>query len=368
MSRRAITWMLVGTIAVAGMVGLDALRRTGGRVEGSPPGPPANTRAPSEQVRPQASAPTVARRNIVIDTSSVRPANPGNTADGAAIPAKALPPMREANGPAPAKTNPPAPNLGETMRNPGARPSPGGAAIPAANEIGELETGGGSARRNPSARPMAATSGPAHVSARAPDQVARAPGPVSAGRDVTVPGGLEDWKRDASAAPLGENMAPPRADQQADGKTDTRLGPPEAALGNAGDAGTLVEPEPIETPLDVVQVGRRWQDDVMQMSFVVMLDDDAATPTPNGLIVCQQIPEGWEVVESEPAVQAVDRENRIAKWLFMGNTVTNNSIYSLSMRAADGTPGDWTEARAWYTFRQPDGQCREVKVIPYEGN
>jgi hypothetical protein len=37
------------------------------------------------------------------------------------------------------------------------------------------------------------------------------------------------------------------------------------------------EPERIVTPLDVVQIARRWQDDVMQVSFAVMLDGDTAT-------------------------------------------------------------------------------------------
>jgi hypothetical protein len=73
------------------------------------------------------------------------------------------------------------------------------------------------------------------------------------------------------------------------------------------------------------------------------------------------------VIKAEPEVQAVDDANRIAKWLFVGNAVTNSSIYSLSMRPTNGTTGNWEEARAWYTYRQPDGQCREVAVIPYSG-
>ena len=147
-------------------------------------------------------------------------------------------------------------------------------------------------------------------------------------------------------------------------------GTPEAANDTqVADAGDMepdpVEPEPIVTPLDVVQIARAWQEDVLQVSFALMLDDDPATTTPNGLIVSQQIPDGWQVVEADPLTEMVDEENRLVKWLFVGNAVTNSSIYSLSMRAPAEQVGNWNEALAWYTYRQPDGQCVDVEVIPY---
>ena len=95
------------------------------------------------------------------------------------------------------------------------------------------------------------------------------------------------------------------------------------------------------------------------------LDDDPETVTPNGLIVSQQIPEGWEVLEADPLVEAVDERNRLVKWLFVGSAVTNSSIYSLSMRAPAEQAGNWNETLAWYTYRQPDGRCVDVSVIPY---
>jgi hypothetical protein len=161
-----------------------------------------------------------------------------------------------------------------------------------------------------------------------------------------------------------------------DGASDLELASEHAlaAVGAGADTGQpdpgsqnteMAEPEPIVTPLDVVQVARAWEEDVLQVSFAVMLDDDPATATPSGLIVSQQIPDGWDVVEAEPLVEMVDEENRLVKWLFLGSAVTNSSIYSLSMRAPAEQVGNWSETLAWYTYRQPDGQCVDVEVIPY---
>jgi len=135
--------------------------------------------------------------------------------------------------------------------------------------------------------------------------------------------------------------------------------------GTPADTDDSGQPEPIVTPLDVVQIARQWEDGVLQVSFAVMLDDDSETATPNGLIVSQQIPDGWEVVEAVPVIEAMDSENRIVKWLFVGDAVQDGSIYSLSMRAPAEQDGNWNETLAWYTYRQPDGQCVDVTVIPY---
>jgi hypothetical protein len=125
------------------------------------------------------------------------------------------------------------------------------------------------------------------------------------------------------------------------------------------------DPEPVATPLDVVQVAKQWQADTLQVSYAVLLDQDSETQTPNGLIVSQEIPVGWEVVEAEPLAEMVDQDSRVIKWLFVGDAVKDNSIYTLSMRAPAEQAGDWNETLAWYTYRQPDGQCVDVEVIPY---
>ena len=138
-----------------------------------------------------------------------------------------------------------------------------------------------------------------------------------------------------------------------------------ADTGSQNTETETAEPEPIVTPLDVVQIARAWQEDTLQVSYAVMLDDNDTTETPSGLIVSQQIPDGWEVVEADPQVEMVDEENRLVKWLFVGNAVTNSSIYSLSMRAPVEQVGNWNETLAWYTYRQPDGQCVDVEVVPY---
>jgi len=124
-------------------------------------------------------------------------------------------------------------------------------------------------------------------------------------------------------------------------------------------------PEPIVTPLDVVQIARQWEEDRLEVSFAVLLDDDQETVTPNGLIVAQQIPEGWEVIEADPQAEAFDEADRVVKWLFVGDAVCDNSIYSLSMRAPEEEAGEWSDTLAWYTYRQPDGECVDVHVTPY---
>lgn len=161
------------------------------------------------------------------------------------------------------------------------------------------------------------------------------------------------------------------------------IGAPESTLSGSGDAsGSTIaengasdqsdtgsdgeeEPEKVVTPLDVVQIARTWEAGVLQVSYAVIVDEDDTTATPNGVIVSQQIPEGWELVDAEPRIEAVDYGNRIVKWLFVGDAVQNGAIYSLAMKASDEQDGNWNETQAWYTFRNPDGQCVDVSVIPY---
>lgn len=121
----------------------------------------------------------------------------------------------------------------------------------------------------------------------------------------------------------------------------------------------------IDPPVDVIQIARRWDDDVLQVSYAVVTGMGGDQVLPNGLIVSQVIPEGWEVVEAEPPIEAVDTRNRVVKWMLVGDAVAPQSIYSVSMRAESDEQGDWNEARAWYTYRQPDGQGVEVAVMPY---
>lgn len=120
--------------------------------------------------------------------------------------------------------------------------------------------------------------------------------------------------------------------------------------------------EPLVTPLEVIQVASRWEDDLLEVSYAVLVDDDPYTVTPSGLILTQEIPEGWQVINAEPQLQAVDESNRMVKWLFVGQEVESKIVYSLSMRVPEGAEGDWNKMLAWYTYRQPDGSCVDVAV------
>lgn len=126
-----------------------------------------------------------------------------------------------------------------------------------------------------------------------------------------------------------------------------------------------IEEDIILTPIDVVQIARFWEEDQLQVSFAMLLDQDEFQVKPNGLIVAQQIPPGWHVVDAVPPIEAVDEENRIVKWLFVGDDVRDNTIYSMSMRADEGAVDDWDETRAWFTYRRPDGQAVEVATVPH---
>ncbi len=125
------------------------------------------------------------------------------------------------------------------------------------------------------------------------------------------------------------------------------------------------KPEAVIPALNVVQIARNWQDGVMQVSFAVFPDDDNATAVPNGVIVSQQIPDGWDVVDAVPQIESIDGNPRTAKWLLVGDAAQKNSIYSLSIRASEPASADWNQTLAWYTYRQPDGQCINVTVLPY---
>lgn len=120
--------------------------------------------------------------------------------------------------------------------------------------------------------------------------------------------------------------------------------------------------EPLVTPLEVIQTASHGVNGLLELSYAIMVDDDPSTITPNGLILTQEIPEGWQVVEAEPRLQAVDEQNRMVKWLFVGQDVESTQVYSLSMRLPAGVEGDWNRMLAWYTYRQPDGNCVDVAV------
>jgi len=139
-------------------------------------------------------------------------------------------------------------------------------------------------------------------------------------------------------------------------------------VSTGADSPPASEPDTVRRPLNVVQIARQWRDDVLQVSFALLLDAESPEPRPNGVIISQEIPDGWEVVEAKPAVQSVDERNRIVKWLFVDQAVTNNSVYTLSMRVPGRDEGDWNVAQAWYSYRRPDGRFMEAAAIPYRDN
>ncbi len=126
------------------------------------------------------------------------------------------------------------------------------------------------------------------------------------------------------------------------------------------------EEEMIVPTVNVVQLAHEWSDGEMQVSFAIFPDEDDSTAVPNGLIVSQPIPDGWEVMEAVPQIEVIDGDPRTAKWLLVGEAAEGGSIYSMSIRASEEESLGWNDAGAWYTYRQADGECVDVKVIPYE--
>ena len=96
------------------------------------------------------------------------------------------------------------------------------------------------------------------------------------------------------------------------------------------------------------------------VNYSMELSEEMENIPPNGLILCQEIPEGWEVVAADPQVEAVDEENRVVKWLFVGDGVKDQTIMTVSMRATDDSADIWDEAMVWYTYKQPDGTFAQV--------
>jgi len=126
------------------------------------------------------------------------------------------------------------------------------------------------------------------------------------------------------------------------------------------------EEETIVPTVNVVQLAHEWSDGEMQVSFAIFPDEDDSTAVPNGLIVSQPIPDGWEVMEAVPQIEVIDGDPRTAKWLLVGEAAEGGSIYSMSIRASEEESLGWNDAGAWYTYRQANGECVDVKVIPYE--
>lgn len=120
----------------------------------------------------------------------------------------------------------------------------------------------------------------------------------------------------------------------------------------------------IDAALQVVQMVKYLDGESVQISFALFVEEDETLP--NGLVLCQQVPEGWSVAEAVPAVSAFDEKNRIAKWLFMGDAVAAEPVYSVMRHSGEGQVTDWEPMRSWYSYKQPeDGTFVEVRTIHY---
>ncbi len=112
-------------------------------------------------------------------------------------------------------------------------------------------------------------------------------------------------------------------------------------------------------PIRVWQFARESGGSVM-LDLVLEVPKAMETPV-NGIILSQAIPEGWDVVQSDPPMQTFDGATRTAKWLFIGDHIANGHIVLVSSGGADTAA--WSNAPASFSYRTPDGVIHTEKAL-----
>ena len=122
---------------------------------------------------------------------------------------------------------------------------------------------------------------------------------------------------------------------------------PETALTNADGPSR-------ESAADFVETTMQAEPDVLEVGLIVNFDSESHSP-PNAFVIGQELPRGWKIAGSDPAVSLWDSQSRTAKWLFMGKDVSNRVITVVLSRESETAADPRLTGRSWLRYRLPDG-------------
>jgi hypothetical protein len=263
---------------------------------------------------------------------------------------------------------------GAQLPDPGSRHNAGGAAMPGSAKrdmIGNASTdgartGAGATTAVRGSAPKTTGTGLRRIATGTAGEARDVrPGTTSSKADAAAvsAGPFAPGSRTAPASVIG-NLAilgtPMPLDQE------TQPSTVDASVAGDGAAPADAPREVVVTPLHVRFSAK--SDIAGTASIVINVTADAAASyTPNGVVIAQTIPAGWDVVHSEPAVQSFDSGTRLAKWLFTGRAVPTARVV-LSLKGADTARlEDVSAARAWYSYRQQNGKVIQRDVVLKSG-
>ncbi len=149
-------------------------------------------------------------------------------------------------------------------------------------------------------------------------QLSRVPGAV---RDVNsnIPFSTANNKQHAFSSRTG-------VDNSIDDNSENDLHESQFENSTAQDTGSLEAAE--DGFAYDISVSRSFMNGSMERGEVdVVLSVNVVDKAPNGLIVKEYIPEGWDILESTPAHKNIDSVSGEVTWLFIGARVKNVQIY-----------------------------------------
>lgn len=115
---------------------------------------------------------------------------------------------------------------------------------------------------------------------------------------------------------------------------------------------TAEEPEQIVPSVYVWRGATIGNDGSVTVKYV--LDVDEGEPVPSGLVVCERIPPGWQIVSGQPWPVSVNDQTRLVKWLFMTEQVGDGTFSYTAEPSSDmSATEDWSLAASWYSYRRP---------------
>ena len=187
---------------------------------------------------------------------------------------------------------------------------------------------------------------------------------VEGGADPTRPSAGPD-----SAAPAATGTSVPAA-----GATDAATAVPAAPNLNSGnttasgaDAGApSVAPQPTTPPAGPLAVWQYGQGSGDSVVWDISLEAQSGGEQPNAVVLAQTIPSGWTVVSSDPPVQRIEEDGRLAKWLLVGSAVTSGHFVVVASGATGAA--SWAQAPGWYSYRDATGGTHVVSMRLHPDN
>ena len=160
---------------------------------------------------------------------------------------------------------------------------------------------------------------------------------------------------------------PPAGEAAGGARPDLPPAPPSAefatASTNATDAAAeTVAVDPAHAPVWVWQYAR-VVDQCVTLDLVV--ERNAAVGAPNGIVLTQRVPPGWEVESSYPPIQSSDAGARVVQWILADSSLTDGHLVVVMAPAAGAEDAAWKGGGAWYTFRQADGSVGRVAAAKH---